>query len=264
MDPIENVDFRNYTQGCGVAASYAKAVARQLVNASPADASDGERAALERAVAAADAIEAILWERTQRAPAQIAPLRTELARSASALFGALTSLSAIAQGDRGARARAIVVGVFPDGVAFVQGDAYVGWSEATRRLGFVEERRLSAEIAAVLGGPELLVQLEAATAALGAALGLGDTPRPITTPSALRSARQRYSRAVAAYCRVLAATVHEDDPASVARFMAAVAPLDEYRALHARTPAEDPDTDVDVAPPVVVDAPVIEPAPAPA
>ena len=47
----------------------------------------------------------------------------------------------------------------------------------------------------------------------------------------MRDALYRFSRAISKYCRVLAAEVDEDDAESIARFMRAVSPIDEYRAV---------------------------------
>ena len=56
-------------------------------------------------------------------------------------------------------------------------------------------------------------------------------PAP-TLPSstALAEALVRVSRAIGAYCRALMAETDQDDEASVARFMSAMAPIDAHRA----------------------------------
>jgi hypothetical protein len=55
-------------------------------------------------------------------------------------------------------------------------------------------------------------------------------PRTIPSTTALQEALGRFGRAVGAYGRAMAATCDEDDPASVARFLKAMAPIDVHRA----------------------------------
>lgn len=239
MSDIEKIDFRSYTQGVGIAAPYAKTVASLLVNVAPKDLGEAERRALMRVVACADDVEEIRWERAQRAPARIAPLRNELVRSIAALHGALVAFATVppTRGDRGTRAAKLLSGMFPEGTTFVRNDTPILWQDARLRLRWVDERSLTDEVAQVLGGPELLDAVRDATTEVGEALGVGTTAREVPSRDALRAARVAFIRATGAYGRALAASVDDDDPASVQRFLDAVAPLDEYRTT--RTSAED-------------------------
>ncbi len=100
---------------------------------------------------------------------------------------------------------------------------------------------------------------------LSIAIGAGKKARELPSTTALQEALRSFSKAVAKYCRVLAANVEEDDPQSVERFRKAVAPIDEYRSRQTRSaePVDAADPAAPVVEPEPTPTPVVAPAPAP-
>lgn len=250
------LDFRNYVQSVGIATPHILPLARKLANAAPPDADPSERAALERVAVAAAGVGAVLSERDRFAPARVRPFFLAFANGWSAFHGALDALASVPPhvSARGTRAAELRATLFPDGVAFVRLDAFGAWSEGYRRLDRIESEGLKTELEQLVGAD---IVAAATTASQKLAEAIGVTPGTQEPPAAasLRDARVKFSKAVAAYCRILSAKVDEDDAASIARFSNAVAPVDELRIIRERGGEEEDE-------PV---GPVIEPvAPTPA
>lgn len=82
------------------------------------------------------------------------------------------------------------------------------------------------------------------------------------TRSPRHPALYAFSKAVAEYCRLLAARVEEDDPESIERFRKAVAPIDEYRSRAPRN-GEDTTHTTDATEETQQSSPTPNPAPTP-
>lgn len=261
-DDINGLGVRNYVENPRVRADHAKPLARELANAAPEDASDDERKALERIVRCSDDVESVLRDRERVSAEKLRDLRARLATQWGALESVLSGLAKIPPdaGARGAAAAALHAMLFPDGLGFVQLESTAAWGVADRRLGTVAESARREELESLVGA-DLVLSVELATRDLGEALGVGSTPRERGDARALSKCLTKLSRAIGSYCRLLAAKIDEEDPASIERFRRAVAPIDEYRVRRSgqEEPVEEPVASDPVVTPV---APVEPPAPA--
>ncbi|AKF06988.1 hypothetical protein [Sandaracinus amylolyticus] len=240
-------DFRAY-HGLRVGAQYAKPVARQLFNVAPDDITPDERKALRVVVAVGDDVQSVFAERDRFSSARLQPIRISFMNYWAALHGVLDAKARLgdAFGDEGARARAVLAAYFADGVSFSRLDAHAAWFEGQRRLDRMSDEETADEVEA-LAGAAVFAAVKAGTAAIGEAIGVGKATRASDVPSAtaLQETLAKFSRAVGAYTRLLAAKVDEEDAASIERFRRAVAPIDDYRAMRGKesgagAPSEPP------------------------
>ena len=107
--------------------------------------------------------------------------------------------------------------------------------------------------------------MKTAHAALGEAIGAGETPVRYARAE-LAAAVRDLADAIADYCLQLAGQVDRDDPESVQIFRAAMMPIDRFRADHASGGADEEDEDEPVVTPVALTpgptpSPVVLPSP---
>lgn len=260
--PLNVPDYRNY-QTFRAGAQYAKPVARLLRNAAPADLSADEKKALRTIEESAAQIQAIYAERDRVTKGRVRAVFDGFINYWSAMHEVLAGLARLDTqfGDVGERARALVGSYFPDAVSFVKLDAHAAWFEAQRRLDRMREEGQVEEIGALAGEP-VFAAVRKGTAELGEAIGVGKTPRgELPSTTAMQEAVAKFSRAVGAYGRLLAAKVDEEDAASIERFRRAVAPMDEYRSMRSKGGAgegEEPELPEEPSEPEVTPAPVVE------
>lgn len=262
----ELIQFKHYVDSPRIEADYALGLAAKLERAAPADIEPHERQALDGVVTHADMVAEVRTQRERFSAPKIAPYRFAVTTAFTSLHDALVAISNVDPGvsDHGTRARAVIAKLFPVGVTFVKAAALPVWSEAKRILRRVDEEELADEIDALVGAA-LLANARKATRELADAVGVGEHVTETPRPGTLRDKLFAFRRALGAYGRALAAKVRDDDPASVERFLAAVAPIDELRVTTA--PSDDEDLDVDEEDDVdadVVVAPTDGPAPVPA
>jgi hypothetical protein len=132
------------------------------------------------------------------------------------------------------------------GVVFLTNSYEAEWLHGKTLLDRIEEDKLAPEIAE-LTDAVVLPYVRSAQAAMGEALGVGESELDVASTTAMAEAITAMGEAVSDYVRVLAGETKRKDPESAARFEKAVAPLDRHREYHrprARTVAEDADTDV--------------------
>jgi hypothetical protein len=223
------IDFTTYVRPLRVHARAAPVLASRLAHAAPADLGGRARAALDAVHAAANDVQAVQSERDRAGPR-----RTRAARDAhnslwGALYSVLTALRQLEGTRRAERAAMLVETLFPKGLSFLSLDAGASWSEGVRYLTRIHDEGLAAELDAV-AGPEFLEVLKQRSAALANAVGVGDESRRRPRAAALAAALARFGHAVCAYARVMAADVEVSEEASAARFLRAMAPIDEHRA----------------------------------
>lgn len=145
------------------------------------------------------------------------------------------------EGAEGDDARALSETLFVDGVAFVRLDARAAWSEGRRRLDRIDDEQLGKRLEKAVG-KRVMTEMTRTTAALGESIGAGGTHRETPSKTTLAERVTSFARGVAAYARLMAAdVVDEEDAESVGRFLAAMAPLDEYRASRKGTVDESGD-----------------------
>ncbi len=248
---LEAPDYRNYL-ALRIGAQYAKPLARLLVNAAPSDLDADEKKAIKVVERIAAEVQEIFAERDRQSLARIRPERDAFVNQWTATVDALRAKARLPAevGDTGPRARAVLDSLFGDGAAFVRLDAYAAWFEGQRRLDRIRDEDLGAEIDRLIGA-EMLSAARGATTNLGNVIGVGRTPRDAPTSASMAEMLTRFSRAVGAYTRLLAARVDEDDARSIERFRRAVTPIDEYRAMRGR------DSDAPLEPAPAVEPPVI-------
>lgn len=134
--------------------------------------------------------------------------------------------------------------IFPDGREFIKGGAAQSCIDARRVLARIQKRKLGPQLKALIGGGFLQAMI-AATSDLAEALGLGKGAAPaVPSATAVADAMEKYTTRLTGYVRSLSADVDDDDEAACKAFLAAVAPIDQYRSGHttddSATPAPTP------------------------
>jgi hypothetical protein len=229
------ISFSNYVEATRFGAAYCLPVAQQLHTAMPPDASSDEKSAMKVVLERAELVKEAITDRERVGPARVRPMLLDFANAWSACAEILGGLARI-EGQKGDEARVLSDAVFADGVAFVQLDARAAWGEGQRRLDRVADDALAKRLEAVVG-KHVAVEMKRSTDALGAAIGVG-AHHEVPNVNVLGERVSSFARGVAAYARVLAARVDEDDVTSVSRFLAAMAPLDAHRASRRGTSEE--------------------------
>jgi hypothetical protein len=224
------------------------AVAVLLAKAAPADLDAPARKKLRTLQSAGERVEAAHAKREGGRGAAIQPLRQALASGFAAADLALagTALLPARFTDKGARAQQARAIVFPAGRAFTNAPAIEATMVARRILARIADKKLAAELKELIG-PEHLRTMQAVTDDLAEALGLGDGVRETHSATAVADAMAKYTTALSAYTRALAAHVDEDDEASCESFLAAVAPIDRFRSTHGSAGSQAEGSDPPVA-----------------
>ena len=220
-------------------AASAIAVVRKLVLSAPVDLGPKARAALEAARSEASALTGVVTDRERLAPTK--PLALAHTNAWSALHGRLAAAAQLPKevSPEASVAQRILDAHFHGGLSFVVAAHEDLWVDAERRIGRFDSEGRASEIDSV-AGPAYLQHVRATHAALGEALGLGHTSRPIPDTTALADRIAKVSRVIARYALVLMSEVDVDDPSSVARFQIAMAPLVVHRAsVRAHGDAQD-------------------------
>jgi hypothetical protein len=241
----------SYTGPILVAAHRASGLVGQLERSAPPDLTPEQRRRLQLAKERADACDDVLKARERVAPAAVRSARNYVASSWATLANMLQALSSLPHevSPHGEEAKRIAESLFSDGVSFAQLDSQEAWSQSKRKLERIVEEGYEPRIEA-LGQQVFLLNVRRAVTQLGDATGCAGGPAAgEAEPSAraLVEARTRFRAALSGYTRSLAVDVDETDPATVERFLQAVAPIDDIRAA-ARNGAEgeEPiDTDID-------------------
>jgi hypothetical protein len=260
FNPLTPITFSDYVDGIRIAAPYMKSLALTLANSQPDDLDEAARKQLSLLADIAKHGDDVLDER--QGVLGVRPTLDDFTSVWGGLYEGLVAKSRMPASfsDRGERAATLVTRIFPDGVSFVRRDAHAAWSDGDRRLALIAELGLEGELDQIAGADHLEAAKKA-TAALGEALGVGHTRRESLRGADLQATVARFSREVARYARMIAASVNVADPITVARFRSAVAePIDGLRSRRGGSdegPLADPS--VEPATPVVAlpSAPVI-------
>ena len=129
----------------------------------------------------------------------------------------------------------VVDQLFPDGTGFTRLDAAGLWDRTDSLLARITELHLETALVAGIN-PRLLTNVRYAFERLSRAIQVSGDVLP-TVPNALTEANARFSFALAKYARALSVRVSDDDDASFARFLSALAPIDA-RPLDSREPSQ--------------------------
>lgn len=213
----------------------------------PPDASAEERAALEQAVRAAEAVAVCLTEREQSSAGRVRPAYLAFQNGWGVFGDTLAVLSRLPAdaSTRGPRAVAMKAEVLPEGTAFALLDAGAAWNAGERRLKYIDDHAMGPQVAELVGA-DVLETVRRVTAGLREASGAGPVYQEAPSTTAVAEKLTDFSQLVGMYCRLLAAKVDERRPATVERFRRAIGPLEQYRA--SRRGQEESDDEL-LAPP---------------
>lgn len=230
MSVIE-IEYQDYVRNVRSSSTLAPVLAARLHKAAPEDLTPVQKKALKLVLTSADEVTSTQSERDRMAPGKLRPVLDAFSNDWTAFFEALAAKARVPSrvSDVGKRAAAIETSLFPDGVSFTQLPAESAWSEGKRRIGRIDEERLTGEVGELVG-TEFLTAARQSTAALADAIGTGAAPRSTPSSTGLFDALAKFGRAVGRYGRLLAADCDEEEPASVDRFLRAVAPIDVHRS----------------------------------
>ena len=245
------VDFRSYTASVRVPAVHARPLVRDLRRRAPPGLPSVIEVALATTEELAERIQIVLDERDTSAPVRVRPQRDACLTAWGAIDGALEVKTRIPAhvSDAAAVATDLRATYLADAASFRELDARALWSETQRRLDRMERDGDVARVTQLVG-EDTLRAARHATAALGEASGVATTtPEPVPASESLQEALFRFSRSVGKYGRLMSARVDEDDAASVAEFLHAMSPIDEYRSTRAKEEDdEEPGSPTDPTP----------------
>lgn len=265
---MSDLDFSSYVSPTRFGAADGIVLGMQLLTAAPESPPPRIRQALERLREEVVTLQDIARDR-------LAPggpvLRGLAQRLGSAYVGArmrLDGLVRFSSTEEAERATRLRDGMLPQGTRFVMGEASEVWTTSDLLLQHIDETELAREIDELVG-PTFLPFVRARHAALGEALGVGETAVEAPDPRSVRDQLGALARAIATYGRVMVGWVDPDDEESLATFRRAMGPLDRHRARLANgggaadePPAVDDDPDTpgpeDPVPPVPpADGPIV-------
>ncbi len=238
----------SYTTPSRFSSKHCKAIATQLQQAAPADLRDIEREALRLVMTRALEVGEIATLRERTAPPSVRGPRNALVGAWGAIHGALQQVATIPidVSPDGAIASRIALSLFPEGLAFGQGDAPAVWEHSDRLLGRIASEGLDAQLRALVH-PALLESLHRAHALLTEVTGLGTPSAPAASSASLITARSRFAFAVSAYARALSIGLDDQDHDGARRLVSAMSPIDTYRITNDKNDDEDDTDPVDPA-----------------
>lgn len=235
-------DPSSYARRTKVTPQNASVLVRRTMLAAPGDLTEDQRASLRNLGRTNEGLDDAKHRKARLDPGTIRPQLNDSNASWGGMSDALIAAERLPRSKKAARAAKLRAAIFPDGAPYLQNDAETSYVDARDRLELIRREELGDELDDVLG-PEYREAAEQTTAALGEAIGVGQTPKPLVSNAEVQEALNSVSLALAVYVRKLLADLDETDPASVHRFLAAVAPLDQHRAsMRARgeTDEEEP------------------------
>lgn len=267
------IKFGDYVGGVRATSQTAAVLAARLEKAAPTDITTEEKNALRQVLATAREVHRVQSDRDRLAPAKLRPVLDDFVNDWSALADALVAHGRLSSSvsEEAPLAATLARSLFPDGVAFTQLPADRAWSEADRRLSRIETEELADDLERLIGA-QFVEAVKQSTGRLANAIGTGPDAQPVASTTALAEALVKFGRAVGAYGRILAAHCDEEDDEAVARFLRAVAPIDQHRATmrpshgrdHDEPEAEEPSSPGVTPPtPVIGPFPVLTPTPEP-
>lgn len=264
---MSEIIFENYVGNVRANSQTAAVLAARLEKAAPDDLTPEQKKALRNVLSCAREVQRVQSDRDRLAPTKLRPVLDSFTNDWSAFYEAMSALGRLPSTvtKNGPIAAKLVQTIFPEGVSFTKLPADRAWSEGDRRLDHIRTGDLAEPITELVG-PHFLQGVMRSTEALANAIGTGRNANPVASPTALAESLAQFGRAVGTYGRLLVATVDQDDDASVARFMGAVAPIDHHRATsisRGKGELEEPTDPVD---PVIVaptPTPVVSPTPSP-
>jgi hypothetical protein len=243
---VDNEDSSRVAQYLGparIASGRVMVFVEALGVAAPADITAQEKKKLKAVERSAKKVEDVQTAREQQSPARLQGPRLAMITSLGAFYDMLSATSRLPS-ESAKEAQFILRSLFPQGATYVTLAAPELWAHVRRLKNRVRQEGLDKRFQE-FASTEFLAAIHDAQEALGDAIGLdGRSTLPTT---ALADAIAAFQVAVAGYTRTLSASVEEDDPRTLDRFFAAVAPIDEFRSRHTGSTDTDPDDDEDDA-----------------
>ncbi len=165
------------------------------------------------------------------------------------------------------RAAELLAKLFPDGLTFLTWDMDSQWAHSRMLLARIKDEDLYDDLIELAGEP-FVAGVEEVHAELGEVLGLDEDSEAELEPSdpQLKDLVAALSESIGDYGRVLAGGVLREDSKAVARFLAAMAPIDRFRERNRRSggaqadaePAEDAQQGPDADDELDLDSPLPE------
>jgi hypothetical protein len=186
---------------------------------------------LEQVRDAAKALQLAVGQRHGSTSVNLRPLDRRFDGSWAALHGRLVAATRLVDEPEAARAADLLASLFPDGLRFLLSSYDAEWFHSKMLLDRIMNEDLYDDLVE-LAGQRYMDVVQDAHAALGQGLGLDENAEPEAADEPARVGEQVsiLAEAIADYARVLAGAVNKKDPKSSARFLAALAPLDNHRA----------------------------------
>lgn len=239
-------DFNKYSARQRMDSTSGALVGIRLIKAAPADRSVRLSGALEDVRGGTLGIQAVREERSRLLrPESLKPLDKIFDGGWGGTFDMLRGLARFVGSEKAVRAQRLLDTLLHEGAGFLTSSYEAEWLHGKTLLTRIDKEGFAEELTA-LTDEIVLPYITSATNALGDALGLGDEDVDHPVTASMLDALEAQITAVAAYVRILAGETDEKDPASVARFLKAVAPIDRLRAYHAarRTKTEEEEVTV--------------------
>jgi hypothetical protein len=222
------IDFTPYVRPTRFGAAAGVVLAGRMIKAAPRDLTPSAKVALKRVRECAVRVQTVGKERDRLRPESMRPLDAKFDGSWGALQARIEAWTR-ADLPQGKEAQSLLTKLSLDSLAFLALDYESEWVESAKRLERIDEEGYT-RLVEKLAGAEFLSAVRQAHDALGEGLGIGKNAREIASSTELSEALRKLSLAIANYGLKLSAEVDVDDEDSVKRFLAAMAPLDAYRA----------------------------------
>ena len=233
---MAHFDVLAYVRRPCIGAHSGVALSIRLIRASPQKLRELEYESLTELRGAAQLVQAALAAHRGARAMMTRPIDRRFDGAWAALYGRLVACTGIIDESESGRARALLETLFPAGLAFLSNKSEPQWVHSEVLLQRIRLEGVERQLAQLVGG-RYLDYVRTYHAQLGAELGLDQGFIPLGRLAALGAQVDALADAVASYGRVLAGGVRPRDPASLARFHAALAPLDAHRAKYGRGPA---------------------------
>lgn len=219
----------SYTSSSRFASRHARTVADLLLARAPKNLDPAQQKALDLVQKRAAAVDLVRRERHASVAPRVRAQRQELINAWSALHASLSALASIPPdvGSQAVDATAVLSRLFPNGLAFVNGDAAGLWSDTQLLFARMEEDELEPRIRTLVT-PALLDAVRAARGRLGIVLGIDGGHKP-TAERTLAEVNGLFAHAVNNYARALSVNLDLEDESAVRAFLSALQPLDTLR-----------------------------------
>lgn len=225
----------HYSKPTRFGAARGCALGIRLIKAAPAELHERPRAALVVVRDRTVHLQSLLRDRLRVTKSDIGDIDGVLDGAWVGLRMALEALEKLIDRAVAKEAAEVRKLALPNDTGFVKWAYELQWNESETHLQRIDEDRLDARIDAIVN-PEFLIAIRLAHAAYADALGLGEGPVEENAQTvAISGAIGELAIAIAEYGRILSGELDRNDPASVAAFRKAMAPLDAHRAWLAST-----------------------------